>query len=150
MIVRFWHLAALAVAASLLAGCDESLAVLAGPTPELEPRLSSIQQFIFESQDSSGRVACTGCHTDAGRTPAAGLNLRGEAAHASLVGAASVAKPGAVRVVPGDPDNSYLVHKLEGRPGIVGQRMPRTGGPYLTEGQMQIIERWIARGARND
>ena len=29
-----------------------------------------------------------------------------------------------MRVVPGDPDNSYLIQKLEGRPGIVGLRMP--------------------------
>jgi hypothetical protein len=63
---------------------------------------------------------------------------------------ASNGKPGAVRVIPGDPENSYLVQKLEGHSGIVGQRMPRTGGPYLTEGQMQIIRRWIARGAPND
>jgi hypothetical protein len=53
-------------------------------------------------------------------------------------------------VIPGDPDNSYLVHKLEGGPDIVGARMPNTGGPYLTEGQMAILKRWIARGAPND
>jgi len=28
--------------------------------------------------------------------------------------------------------------------------MPRTGGPYLTEGQVSIIKRWIETGARND
>jgi hypothetical protein len=32
----------------------------------------------------------------------------------------------------------------------VGERMPRTGGPYLTEGQVAIIKRWIALGAPND
>lgn len=143
-------------AGALLAGtvafaaCDESLASLAGPTPDLEPRLSSIQQFIFEANDASGRAACSGCHTSAGRAPMAGLNLVGPGAHANLVNVASSGKPGAVRVVPGDPDNSYLLHKLDGRPGIVGQRMPRTGGPYLTDGQMTIIRRWIAVGAPNN
>jgi hypothetical protein len=53
-------------------------------------------------------------------------------------------------VIPGDPDNSYLVHKVEGAPGIVGQRMPRTAGPFLTPGQILILRRWIALGARND
>jgi hypothetical protein len=53
-------------------------------------------------------------------------------------------------VIPGDPDNSYLVQKLEGTQGIIGQRMPRTGGPYLTSGQMLVIRRWIQLGARND
>jgi hypothetical protein len=66
------------------------------------------------------------------------------------VGVASAAKPDAVRVIPGDPDNSYLVRKLEGGPNIVGERMPRTGGPYLTDGQMLVIRQWIRRGANND
>jgi hypothetical protein len=65
------------------------------------------------------------------------------------VGASSRLKPGAVLVVPGDPENSYLVHKLEGRADIAGLRMPRIGPP-LTDGQIQIIEAWIAQGARND
>ena len=66
------------------------------------------------------------------------------------VGVASVGKPGAVRVVPSDAENSYLVHKLEGRSDIVGQRMPRTAGPFLTEGQVSIIRRWIDQGAQNN
>ena len=57
---------------------------------------------------------------------------------------------GAIRVVPGDPENSYLIHKLEGRPGIVGVRMPQIGPPYLTDGQILVIKRWIELGARND
>jgi hypothetical protein len=65
------------------------------------------------------------------------------------VGRASVGKPGAVRVIPGDPENSYLIHKVEGRPGISGARMPFLG-PYLTDGQILVIKRWIELGARND
>jgi hypothetical protein len=53
-------------------------------------------------------------------------------------------------VVPNDPDNSYLLAKLEGRLDIVGQRMPRTSGPFLTDGQISIIRRWIELGANND
>jgi hypothetical protein len=78
------------------------------------------------------------------------MNLSQGAAYASLVGVASSAKSGAIRVIPGDPDNSYLVHKLAGGPGIVGSRMPRIGPPYLTQGQMLVIRRWIDRGAPND
>ena len=147
---RILYGAVLACCALALAGCDESLRNVAGPTPDLEPRLSSIQQFIFEAPDSTGRAACSGCHTSVNRPPAAGLNLVGPGAHANLVGRASTGKPGAVRVVPGDPDNSYLIHKIEGRSGIVGERMPRTGGPFLTQGQILIIKRWIERGAPND
>ena len=138
---------AVAVAA---AGCDEQLRDVAGPTPNLTPTFSSIQNDIFSAPDSSGRAACTSCHTNVGRTPALGLNLSGPGAHAALVNRPSVGKPGATLVIPGDPENSYLIHKIEGRPGIVGQRMPRTGGPYLTEGQVRIIRRWIELGAPND
>ena len=53
-------------------------------------------------------------------------------------------------MAPGDPENSYLIHKLEGRPGIVGVRMPRGTGPFLTAGQITIIRRWIELGAHND
>jgi len=137
--------------ASLAAACDEKLSDLAGPSPNLQPTFSSVQREIFEARDEAGRAACIECHTDVGgRNPSGGLNLRHDVAYASLVSVASRGKTGAVRVIPGDADNSYIVQKLEGRPGIVGERMPRTGGPYLTEGQMTILKRWIATGANND
>jgi hypothetical protein len=143
-------MAALAVVSIAAGGCDESLKDVAGPSPTLTPSFASIQTEIFESTDSAGRTACVQCHTNVGRNPAAGLNLTRAAAYSALVGTTSSGKPSAARVVPGDPDSSYLVQKLEGAPGIVGQRMPRTGGPYLTEGQMLIIRRWIAEGAANN
>lgn len=132
------------------AACDENLRDITGPTPDLEPTLSSIQREIFNTTDSSGRAACIQCHTDSGRTPAGGLVLLEGRSHANLVNRASVQKAGAIRVIPNDPDNSYLVHKLEGQPDIVGERMPRTGGPFLTVGQMLVIRTWIQRGAQND
>jgi len=141
---------ALLACAGWLAGCDEGLSTLAGPTPELQPTFSSIQQNVFETTDSAGRSLCIGCHSDQGRTPSAGLNLRHETAYAALVGVRSGQRVDLMRVAPGDPNNSYLVQKLEGHSQITGQRMPRTGGPYLTEGQMMIIRRWIERGAPND
>jgi hypothetical protein len=52
-------------------------------------------------------------------------------------------------VVPGDPDSSYLIHKLEGGPNIAGVRMP-LNGPYLQEGQVLVIRRWIEIGAPNN
>ena len=140
----------LLVSGVCLAGCDEGLSTLAGPTPDLQPTFSSIQQHVFETTDAAGRAQCTGCHTDQGRTPAGGLNLRREAAYAALVGVRSGQRSDVMRVSPGDPNSSYLVQKLEGLSQITGMRMPRTGGPYLTEGQMMIIRRWIERGAPND
>jgi hypothetical protein len=52
-------------------------------------------------------------------------------------------------VIAGDPENSYIIHKLEERSTISGVRMP-LGGPYLTSGQILVIRRWIELGAPND
>ena len=133
--------------AAALSGCDEQLSNIAGPTPTLDPTFASIQRDIFESTDAAGRTACTQCHSSTGRTPSGGLNLNHDVAYEQLVNAAVREKPGALRVIPGDPDNSYLVQKLAGTSGITGRRMPQNGPPYLTDGQISIIRRWIAIGA---
>lgn len=142
--------AALAILVIASAGCDEHLKDVTGPTPNLEATFSSIQREIFSTGDSSGRPACTECHNTELASVNGGLNLSEGNAFANLVGVPSTGKPGAVRVLPGDPENSYLIHKLQGFPDIVGTRMPQTGGPYLTDGQMLVIRRWIRDGATND
>jgi hypothetical protein len=143
--------AVLAAMAAFTGACDEKLSDLTGPTPNLAVTFSSIQDNIFNLTDSAGRAGCINCHTNAGgRTPSSGLNLATGFSYDALVNRASVGKPGAIRVIPGDPDNSYLIQKIEGTVGIVGQRMPRTGGPYLTPGQITVIRRWIAEGAKNN
>ena len=149
------HLYRYMVGAALLAlsigsaACDESLTDITGPTPNLVPTFSSIQTEIFNNSDSSGRAACTQCHNAIGRL-FNGLDLSPAVAYANLVGVGSRGKPSAIRVIAGDPENSYLIHKLEGSPGIVGVRMPQIGPPYLTDGQILVIKRWIELGARND
>ena len=129
------------------AACDERLSTLAGPTPNLEPTFASLQSQVFETTDAAGRTACITCHTNVGRNPAGGLNLTHDLAYDQLVNVPSRNKPGAIRVVPSDPEGSYLVHKVEGRPGIFGSRMPNNGPPYLSSGQILILKRWIEIGA---
>ena len=130
-------------------GCDEKLSDVAGPTPNLTPTFASIQRDVFEAADSSGRPACSSCHNpNGGAFRAVGLDLSTSGSYDSLVGVASRQK-GLPRVTPGDPENSYLIHKLEGRTDIIGNRMP-TRGPYLSEGQIAIVRRWIQLGAKRD
>ena len=131
----------------IVASCDEKLSKLAGPTPNLEPTFASVQSQIFETTDVAGRQACIACHTNVGRNPSGGMILLHDLAYDQLVNMPSRGKPGAIRVIPGDPENSYLVHKIEGRADIVGRRMPQAGPPYLTDGQILILKRWIAKGA---
>jgi hypothetical protein len=140
--------AVIVVLAAAGAACDENLAVIAGPTPNLSPTFSSIQRDIFQASDAAGRASCASCHNpNGGAFRQVGLDLQSEGSYNSLVGVPSTQRPNVLRVVPGDPDNSYLIHKIEGRPGIVGLRMPRSGPPHMTDGQIQIIRRWIETGA---
>ena len=145
------HIRLLCVVSAILGGaaCDERLSDIAGPTPNLEPTFAAIQRDVFEAADSAGRRACIACHTDVGRTPAAGLNLTHDVAYSQIVNVVSARKAAAVRIVPGNPDGSYLVQKIEGRSDIVGVRMP-INGPYLTDGQVLILRRWIEQGAQRN
>ena len=68
---------------------------------------------------------------------------------AALVNVPSRGRQGALLVIPGDPESSYLIRKLEGR-DISGVRMPQNGPPYLTTGQILVIRRWIELGAPNN
>jgi hypothetical protein len=134
----------------MVASCESvnKLSNLTGPTPDLAPTFSSIQLAVIQSSGSNPQ-RCIACHTSQGRAPAAGLDLSVNA-FSGLVNVASRNKPGATLVIPGDPDNSYVIQKLEGATGIVGRQMPFNGPPYLTAGQIQIIRRWILLGAKND
>ena len=132
----------IAVSALATGGCDEKLSDLTGPTPNLQPTLSSIQSEIFSQQ-------CVRCHSGAGRFLPGIMNLTEGNSYASLVGVTSIEKPALERVAPGDPENSYIIHKLEGRAGISGVRMPLNGTP-LTDGQILVIKRWIELGAPNN
>ena len=54
--------------------------------------------------------------------------------------------PGEFLVMPGVPDSSYLIQKLEGTAPI-GSQMP-LGIPLLEQSQIDLIRQWIADGAQ--
>ena len=96
------------------------------------------------------RCAFGGCH--ASTSPAAGQSLAEGLAYVSLVNLPSQELPSMDRVEPGDPDQSYLVHKIQGTHlavGGSGLRMPRGQEP-LSEDQINLIRAWIEQGARNN
>jgi hypothetical protein len=64
-----------------------------------------------------------------------------------LVGAATRECCGRRRlIVPGQPEQSYVLDKVSGQNLCDGSRMP-LGGPYLTPSQVQILSDWICEGA---
>lgn len=95
----------------------------------------------------SASCAKVGCHT--GTVPQAGMNLTAGSAYAAIVNIVANSAPSFKRVNPGDPNNSYIVMKLEGDPRIQGNRMP-DDGLFLTPAQVQVIRTWILQGALNN
>jgi hypothetical protein len=90
--------------------------------------------------------ATAGCHTGAGAPQ--GLRLDEANSYGLLVDVASTEVPSILRVAPGDPDNSYLIQKLEGT-ASVGDQMP-LGGPPLPQASIDVIRQWISDGAIDD
>jgi uncharacterized membrane protein len=79
---------------------------------------------------------CVMCHAGEG----APLGLRLDS-HAALMKGSS---KGPV-VKPGDPAGSELIRRLKGESQ---PRMPLTGPPFLSAGEIALFERWITDGAR--
>ena len=105
--------------------------------------LADIQAEVF------GPI-CSGCHSGpTGGSLPSGMDLSSaNASHAALVNVQSL-QVALDRVEPGNPDDSYLVRKLEGGPDLSGSRMPQ-GGPFLDQATIDMIRQWITEGAENN
>jgi methionine-rich copper-binding protein CopC len=110
-----------------------------GGTAPLTATFQSIQDNVFTP-------ICTKCHIGAGAPE--GLQLDAAHSYALLVSVPSVEQPAVLRVAPGNPDNSYIVRKLQNSGGISGGQMP-LGGPYLPQSTIDVIRQWITAGAPN-
>jgi Bacterial Ig-like domain len=99
----------------------------------------SIQNNVFTP-------ICSKCHIGAGAPQ--GLQLDAAHSYNLLVGVPSVEQPNLLRVKPSDPASSYMLHKIEGAPGIVGGQMP-LGETPLPQATIAAISQWITNGAPN-
>jgi hypothetical protein len=99
----------------------------------------SIQEHVFTP-------ICSVCHI--GASAPEGLQLDAAHSYNLLVGVPSQEQPNLLRVKPGDPANSYMVHKIEGLAGIDGGQMP-LGETPLPQATIDAIVQWISNGAPN-
>jgi hypothetical protein len=122
-------------------GDFEALFTVAAPA-QMGPTLDEIQANVFTPTCGVG-----GCHTGpTGDTLPGGMDLTSaDASFANLVGVSSVQVPELSRVEAGDPNNSYLIQKLEGT-ASEGEQMP-FGGTPLDQAVIDDIRQWIADGA---
>ena len=137
---RFVLSAIVLVAATLVVAATTATAQEAGEAGEAAPvRFEQDIQPFFNQQ-------CYACHLR-GAEPG-GLALEPGIAYEELVGVEST-QSDLLRVAPGEPEASYLVHKLRGthlEVGGEGARMPQ-GGVGVTEDILDTIVRWIEAGA---
>jgi hypothetical protein len=102
---------------------------------------------------------CKGCHSPSDAGPARGM-LDLTTGKAALVGVPAPQCTNLKLVAAGDPNNSYLIAKLNGKQAMVctspaasgtGKRMPfngdQAGKSYLTDDQIATISQWITDGA---
>ena len=108
-------------------------------TGNLTATLSSIQSEVFN-------LSCVVHHGPS--VAEAGLDISEGRSFENLVNVTST-QVGLDLVEPNDAENSYLIHKLEGRAGIVGARMP-PNGPFITDEALDILKQWINEGAQNN
>ncbi len=137
---RFSALASLSLLLALAAcgggGGDEPPP--APPPAGLQPTLASIQANIL-----TPTCAVSGCHS--GAAAQQGLRLEPGFSGPLLINIPSGQNAMLIRVIPGNPDGSFLIHKLEGTQ-TVGARMP-DGGPFLQQVTIDVVRQWIQNGA---
>ena len=100
--------------------------------------LESLQANLFDP-------FCVVCH--AGAAAPLGLRLDSANSFSNLVGVRS-RQTSLLRVAPGNPDQSYLIQKLEGS-ASEGEQMP-LGGPPLSQELIDYARQWILDGAPPD
>ncbi|MGH8231320.1 MAG: hypothetical protein ACRESY_05815 [Steroidobacteraceae bacterium] len=103
----------------------------------LSADFDSIQANVFTP-------ICSVCHI--GATAPEGLMLDAAHSYNLLVNVPSTEVPSILRVKPGDPDNSYIIQKLEGHASVGGQ-MPLGQAPLPTA-SINFIAQWIMNGAQ--
>lgn len=106
-----------------------------------QPTIEDIQAHVFTpicSRCHHGALAPQGLHLDATQT-----------SYDNLVNVASQEAPQLKRVLPGDPNDSYIIHKVEGTQES-GNQMPNgcpSSEPCLDHDTIAVIRQWIADGA---
>ncbi len=128
-------------------GCEHLELADTGTGPTTPSELDSLARFsIIQENVFNQNCALSGCHL--GGSAPFGLDLSEGNSFGNLVNVPSQEIPELMRVNPGKPDSSYIIWKLEGRPEIVGARMPFGRDP-LPDELIETIRRWIG-GATNN
>ena len=129
----------------LLAGCfSEHVTVpIDGPVSFAQ----DVERFLASSCGTNG------CH---GRVqanpPAKPMRLDAGQSYGAIVEVASAQLPSMPRITPAQPDQSYLIHKIQGthqQAGGSGTSMPQ-GRAAVPQATIAMMRRWITEGAQRN
>ncbi|MGN6520622.1 MAG: hypothetical protein ACTHK2_14480 [Dokdonella sp.] len=140
---------ALAVAAHAHAGEPAGCTRIADIAPNYAISYGAAIQGLFDDYATNGGSAgCVDCHFAPPPMPSGGLDLSAGASWGHLVGVPSGADENILYVVPGRPEESLLIRKVNCDTPGVGARMPLDNyGGGLQPAQQALIYDWIANGA---
>ncbi len=135
----------------LLNSCyGDGVGLTSSGIPENELGFASTIQPIFDAW-------CVGCHVpggigfiDTGGAENNGLKLSVGNSYGSLVNQPTFERPSVeprFRVVPGNPEASYILQKITSDAPKDGVRMPTKGPPWVSDREVELIEAWIRAGA---
>jgi hypothetical protein len=138
-----WHATAMDGATD-----DDAVTFFCKP-PQKDKRRGGISFASIEKRIFAKNCAFSGCHGTS--NPQAGLTLVGDHVYESLVDKVATASAaqfaGKKLVVPGAPETSFLMDKLEGKLGPgEGDPMPFGRRP-LRDADVEVIRKWILAGA---
>jgi hypothetical protein len=143
--------------ASTLAGCagGGGSGSGGGGQPACKPPATPTVSFASNIQPIFNRsCALSGCHVPG--SLGGNLDLTAGHSYQQIVNHDAFQQPRKKRVLPGNPDGSYLVQKVEGAPGISGLPMPQgcpvppPGGSCLGPDDLPAIRTWITECAQQD
>jgi len=124
----------------VVAGCGDSH----NSTP---PVVGDVATFTRVQNEVFLQTCATAeCHDTITRQSA--LDLSVGQAHVQIVNIPSVQIQSLMRIAPNNPDNSYLFQKISTSSPASGLRMPP--GAILADSRINLVRRWILRGAPND
>jgi hypothetical protein len=150
---------ALAIALAIggvLTGCAGSGGGGGTSQPACKPPAQPSVSFAGNIQPIFDRsCALGGCHS--GPAPTGGQDLTAGHSYKQSVNVRSTQQPKLKRVLPGNPDDSYMVRKIRGGPNISGVMMPQgcpgaplNGAQCLSADDIAAIVQWVTECAPNN
>ena len=118
-----------------VAGGDFISTFTLAQAPNVSPTFAEVQEIFTAS--------CLPCHSNLSLS--GGLGLQAPQTFSNIVNVPSSQVPSLSRIEPNDPEESYIIDKLEGTQAVGGQ-MPLGQSPLPAQ-TIQLIRDWITAGA---